>query len=523
MQLGSRPSQRRVLLAAVTVTALIALAGCAGGGGGSSSADPSEPGGTIVQDATVTVGEVDEPPSWNIYAQSGVRSGNSQWGNIFEPLVVYNYDTREFDGVLATDWEMDGRVWTFHLREGVTFSDGQPFTAEDVIFSLDRIKNHPESLQVSNVKAIESMRAIDDLTVEITLKDVLVSFLANLDARMIMAKHPFDELPEQEAMEAMIGTGPYKLDEWNQGAEITLERNENYWGEEPTVKTLVLRAIPDDSARLAALTAGEVDLIRELPMQNVPQVKATQGIKVIENEGTRMIMFPFNPTIEPFGDIRVRQAISYAIDNNALIENILGGTMRPMNGPLPSTIAGYNPEWPEHEFDPDKAKALVEEIGGGQPVPIEFWAPNGNYPGDREMAQAIVQMLTDVGFDVTLNSPDFAVISQNLDDGKMGFYMISKGNYVDAGDVLQQYFQTGVTLRTMYENPDVNALLESQATEQDPAARLEQITQAADIIREDVAADWLGTYDNLWAAREGVDWTPTATERILGKDITVYE
>lgn len=522
MQSRSRTTLRSCAVAAAMAAALV-LSGCVGGGDLAASSDPSEAEGTVVQDATVVVGEVDEPPSWNIYAQSGTRSGNSQWGNIFESLVVYNYDTLEFDGVLATDWEMDGRVWTFHLREGVTFSDGEPFTADDVIFSLDRIKNHPESLQSSNTRFIESMRAIDDLTVEITLEDVLVSFLSNLDARMIMAEHVFEEYSEDEAMHMMIGTGPYTLTEWNQGAEMTLERNDDYWGELPTVKTLILRPIADDSARLAALTAGEVDLIRELPMQNVSQVEASQGIKVIENEGTRMIMFPFNPTIEPFDDIRVRQAISYAIDTESIIENILGGTMQSMNGPLPSTIAGYNPDWPAHEYDPDEAAALVEEIGGGEPVPIEFWAPNGNYPGDREMAQAIVQMLTDVGFEVTLNSPDFAVISANLDDGKMGFYMISKGNYVDAGDVLQQYFQTGVTLRTMYENPEVNDLLASQATEEDEEIRLEQITQAADLIREDVAAVWLGTYNNLWAAREGIDWTPTATERIQGMDITVRE
>lgn len=517
------PARRSAAVAGLAALVL-ALAACTGTnsvpGAGTT---PAQGAGGGVKDATVTVGEIDEPPSWNIFAQSGTRSGNSQWGNIFEPLVVYDYTTREYKGILAESWEMTDEVWTFHLREGVSFSDGTPFTAEDVIFTFDRIASHPDSLQVSNVRGITDMEAVDDHTLAITLEEVSVSFLSLVNGTMIMSKEAFDGAGEDEAMRAMVGTGPYTLSSWTQGSELILERNGSYWGEAPAVKTLILRTIPDDSARLAALTAGEIDLMRELPMQNVANVESTPGIKVFQNDGVRILMFPFNPTIEPYGDIRVRKAISLAIDTKSIIDSILGGTMVPMRGPLPSTVAGHNPDWPEPEYDPDAAKTLVEEIGGGSPVKISFTAPGGSYPGDREIAQAVVQMLTNVGFEVELLSPDFSVISENLDAGKMGFYMISKGNYTDAGAVLQQYYQTGVTLRTMYENPEVNDLLSRQATEQDEATRTAVIMQAADLIREDYASVWLGTYNNIWAGADHIEWTPGAHERIQGKDIAVLQ
>jgi peptide/nickel transport system substrate-binding protein len=524
MILGINGKKRRGMLMAVAAAGVLAMAACSsgtaatGGGGGT-------PTGTVVQDSTVTVGEQSEPPSWNIYAQSGASSGNSQFGNIFNALLNWDYQAEKYQPYLATTWEnsADLLTWTFHLREGVKFNDGSPFSADDVLFSFDRMKNHADSQMASHFEHVEKMEAPDQKTVVLTLDGPDAAFLGHIEGRMIVSKKTFESMSEDAANKAMVGTGAYKLESWVQGQQMTLVRNDGYWGDKPSVKTLILKSIPDNGARLAALKAGEIQIMRELPSQDVPTVKNTPGIQLVTNPGVRILMTPFNPTIEPFGDVRVREAISKAIDVHTIVDGVFDGTLTEMKGPMADFMPGSDPAWKGHVYDPARAKALVQEIGGGKPVKIKYTAATGNYPGDTQVNQVIVEQLKAVGFDVTFDSPDFAVLSSNMNDGKVGFYLITKGGYQDAGAVYTQYWLGGQSQRTMWNDAALNDVLTRQAAEADPAKREGLLKQAGDMLQEQYAAIWYGTYQNLWATADTIKWQPSADEWINGLDIQVLQ
>jgi len=525
MILGNNGKRRRGLLTAVAAAGVLAVAACSGGGTGPTTNGGATPAGALVQDSTVSVGEQSEPPSWNIYAQSGAGTGNSQFGNIFDSLINWNYQTKEYQPYLATSWEnsADLRTWTFHLREGVKFSDGTAFTADDVLFSFDRIGKHPDSQMASHFAHVTKMEAPDPKTVVLSLDTPIASFLSDIEGRMIVSKHNYDTKSEDDANHAMIGTGAYTMGSWVQGQQMTLVRNENYWGKKPSVKTLILKAIPDNAARLAALKAGEIQIMRELPSQDVPTVKNTPGIKEVTNPGVRILMLPFNPTIEPYGDVRVREAVSKAIDVHTIVDGVFDGTLTEMKGPMPDFIPGSDPAGTGHVYDPAAAKALVQEIGGGQPVKIKYTSATGNYPGDTQVNQVIVEQLKAVGFDVTFDSPDFAVLSGNMNQGKVGFYLISKGGYQDAGAVYTQYWLAGQSKRTKWDDPALNDILTRQAAEPDKAKREELLREAGKKLEDQYAAIWLGTYENLWATADSIKWQPSADEWINGLDIEVYQ
>ncbi|REF99767.1 peptide/nickel transport system substrate-binding protein [Asanoa ferruginea] len=522
MTLGSRKRRRTVLIALATA-GVFALTACNGGSGSGGAGATSS--GVIVQDSTVTVGEQDEPPSWNIYAQSGTGSGNSQWGNIFDALLDWNYDKKEYDPYLATSWESsaDLKTWTFHLRQGVKFSDGTPFTVDDVLFSFDRMKNHPDSLMASHFAHVTKMEAPDQSTVVLHLDTPIASFLSDIEGRMIVSKHAYDTMGEDKANHAMIGTGPFKLESWVEGQQMTLVRNDNFWGDKPSVQKLVLKVIPDDAARLAALKSGEVQIIRELPSQDIPTVKNTPGVKVVTNPGVRILFMPFNPTIKPYDDPRVREAISKAIDVHTIVDGVFDGTVTEMKGPMPDFIPGADPSWKGHVYDPEAAKALVQEIGGGQPVKITFTSATGNYPGDTQVNQVVVEQLKAVGFDVQFDSPDFAVLSANQSKGKVGFYLITKGGYQDAGAVYTQYWLAGQSKRTMWDDPALNDVLTKQAAEPDTTKREALLKDAGNMLVDQDAAIWFGTYENLWATADNIKWQPNAGEWINGTDIDVLQ
>src|SRR5690554_7887011 len=253
---------------------------------------------------------------------------------LFDPLVRTDAVAKPVPS-LAESWSVDGDTWTFNLRKGVTFTDGTPFTAQDVIFTYERVPKVPNSPSsyALYLSSIDKLEAVDDHTLKITTKGPSPVLLPNLSMVPIMShKAASGPAPEGKTTvelnrgEGLIGTGPYKFVSWKRGAEIVFERNEHYWGEKPAWDKVIYRPISNSAARVAALLAGDVDLIEDPPTDDLPRLKKDKNLHVQETPSVRVIYIAINQGKEvppgvsgtdgknPLTDKRVRQALSLAID-----------------------------------------------------------------------------------------------------------------------------------------------------------------------------------------------------------------
>lgn len=509
-------SPARVAVAVATVGFALLLAACGSSRPDSAGGDGS---GSAAAPVTVTFADGVDLESPNPYAHSSSTS-YGKWGHVIEPLVRWNYDTLQFDPVLAVSWELEDDVtWRFDLRPDVVFQDGTPFTAEDVVHSFTRMVEDPESRQGANFDAITDMEVVDDLTLRVTTDGPYPILLNDLNSRYITSAEAYEELGPEEADRQLVGTGPYKFVEWVPGSRLVLSKFDDYWGEEPLPDEVIFRPIPEDAARVAALERGEVDVISNVPPQDASRIEATDSLELLTVPSVRMAFFPINPAIEPFDDVRVRQAINYAIDRQTLLDTVLEGFGDLLPGPLQSNIFGYSPDWEPYPYDPDRARELLAEAGYADGVDVTLYSPSGRYLRDLELSQAVAGQLADVGINAEVETMEWGTFADRYDSGEFGFYLIGRGGIVDGADVLVQYFQTGVTSRIDYSNPEVDALLEASNVELDPDAREELIQQAGALILEDAPAVFFLTYEDIYAVSDGIVWTPRSDEYVLATDV----
>lgn len=510
---------RRAAVAAAAALLSITLAGCSGSG--TRSVDGADGNAGVGGGATITVSYSTDIESWNPYAHSSTPS-YSRWGNMLEPLVTFDYQTRKFVPVLATSWEAKDTTWTFHLRTGVKFHSGAPFTSADVVHSFDRIMKEPESLQGGDLKVVSSIKAPDDQTVVVTTKEPSATLLSSLISRYITSKTTFDKYGAKEADHHPDGTGPYQFVRWQPGVDLTVKRFPGYWGQAPSTapQTIIFRLIASPEDAVAALERGEVDIATGLPIQDVDQVNSGGKAHMEKIDGARTLMFPFNSSRAPFNNAQLRQALSYAVDVKGIIGTILKDAATPMNGVVPRHIYGADDSIKPYEYNPERAKQILADAGL-KGTHIKLSTPTNRYPKDVEVAQAIQQQLQVVGLEVEIATPEFGTLSADMTAGKLDFYQISRGNYVDAAVLLAQYFQTGVTKRTGYSNPEVDKLLDEQAKELDETKRLALLAKAQELIHADAPAIFFGSYTDIYGVSNRVTWKPGIDESVAGAEISV--
>lgn len=291
--------------------------------------------------------------------------------NINEGLVRYVEGGTQVEPALATSWEVsdDGKVWTFHLREGVKFHDGTPFNADAVVWNIERQlpPNATEDMAYAGFtfEPVEKVEKVDDLTVRITLKNPFSPFLANLAmglAAPIISPTAYEQYGDKYGQEAAVGTGPFKFVSWERDSQIVLEANEDYWGGAPKVDRVVFRVIKENAARANELIAGNVDIIDGIDPADVERLKGETGINFLQAPGMNINYLGFRTDRPPFDNPKVREAISRAIDRNALMA-LYAGTAEVANGPLPSNLFGYVPSLTPYEYDPARAVELLHEAG----------------------------------------------------------------------------------------------------------------------------------------------------------------
>ncbi|MGX0901468.1 peptide/nickel transport system substrate-binding protein [Roseovarius sp. MBR-79] len=437
---------------------------------------------------------------------------------IYEPLIIRDM-TGAFEAALATDWAPkadDPTVWVFTLRQGVKYHDGADFTAEDVVFSINRAKSDNSRMK-ELLSSVVEVRAVDDHTVEFVTDGPNPILPSNLTNLFIMDKGWTEangavEVQNMDAGESTFaatntnGTGAYKLVSREPDVKTVLTRNEDYWGKGQfplDVSEIVYTPIQNAATRVAAILSGEVDFIQDVPVQDLQRVAATDGLVVKTAPQNRTIFFGLNlgpddianDNVEgknPLSDVRVRRAMNLALNRDAIKQVVMRGQSQPAGIISPPFVNGWTEEMDRIETDVAQAKALMAEAGYGDGFSIQLDCPNDRYINDEAICQAAVGMFGQIGVTVNLDAKPKAQHFPLISSGGTDFYMLGWGvptydsEYIFNFLVHTRGEQRGSWNGTGYSNPELDAKIVSLSSETDLDKRNATIADIWGTVQDEV-------------------------------------
>lgn len=504
--MNSHPRPFRKILAAALLSAALVPTGFLPHTAPAQAAEQPQRGGTL------NIVVQPEPPLLILGLN---QQGPTQTvaGKIYEGLLTYDFDLSPKPG-LAKSWEVseDGKTYTFHLEEGVTWHDGEPFTADDVVFSASEflMDTHPRAR--ANFSRAESITALDDHTVEFRLKEPFPAFLLafEVSSAPMMPAHIYQgtDYRNNPMNGTPIGTGPFKFAEWVKGSHIHLTRNDAYWQEgKPYLDEIYFKVIPDAASRAVALESGSIQQTQYNAIEpfDVQRLAALPHVE-LELKGYEfvapMAWIEMNHRVEPLNDKRFRQAILYALDREFIRDRIWFGLGRVPTGPVNSVTKFYEPDVTPYALDRDKAVALLDEMGlepdaDGVRATVRFLPMPYGETWTR-LAEYIKQSLGKVGIEVVLESTDAAGWVQRVSNWD---YEMTTNFLYQYGDpalgVARTYISDNIRKGVMfsntmgYDNPEVDRLFAEAAQETDPEKRQALYSAVQKILVEDVPVAWL--------------------------------
>ena len=429
-----------------------------------------------------------------------------------------------YEGKLCESWEIvDDLTVDLKLRQGVTFSNGEVFDAEVCKYNFDRYLGKLEGVEppfdARNYSKLEGAEVIDEYTVRITANALDVFMVQRLlDIEMVpMAytkEHGFEKLAAEP-----IGTGPYVLEEWAREERVVLAAREDYWQGKADIDEVVFRPIPEDATRMAELQAGNVDLIVNVPPDSVPNLVAEASLAVKTVPSGRNAMVILDTEQEGPLDMthpKVRQALNYAVDKDAIIEHILGGYGIKTATVAPEYFVGHDPAVEAYPYDPAKAKQLLAEAGYPDGFEIkDFRVGRGRFLRNVEVAQAITDQLGEVGVKVTLNAMEFGVWAADTNEHIIGnMSLAALGNsYFDAWQTANTLCRSG-NVWAWYGNPEADKYLDEGGGTIDPAKHLEATEKALEILYNDPPFIFMYQLVDVYALNTRLEWEPRSDELI---------
>ncbi|MCF1504702.1 ABC transporter substrate-binding protein [Afifella sp. H1R] len=483
-------------------TALFGLCALALAAGFVPSAEAQTPPNVLI------VGQIAEPKSLDPHAVTASNDFRILV-NLYDGLVRTKDCTLEPEPALAKSWEVseDGLTYTFHLREGVSFHDGTPFNAEAVKFNFERMLDEDHPYHDTGpfplaffFSSVDEITTPDDMTVVFKLKEPYAPFLSNLayPTGLIVSPEAVKEYGKDVGRHP-VGTGPFKFETWDSNTRVVLSRNDDYWDGAPSLEAVVFRPITDANTRIAEMLSGGIDVMVEVPPDNLATFADDPTFKVYEQAGPHLWYVILNTKDGPFADKRVRQAVNYAINKRSLVDNVLQGTAEVAAGPVPPAFAwAHNDDVKPYPYDPEKAKALLKEAGV-EKAELTFYVTEGGSGmlDPVPMGTAIQADLAKVGLDAKIESYEWNTFLAQVNPGLEGKADMAEMAWMTNDPDTLPY----LTLRSdalpdeggfnsgYYSNEKVDELLEKARRSTDQDERAELYKEAQVIIHDD--APWI--------------------------------
>lgn len=499
----------------------------------------------------LTIGLASEPTAIDPHFHN-LGPNNAMSRHMFDRLILQN-ENQQLEPGLAVSWQpVDDLTWEFKLREGVTFHDGSPFTADDVVCTWDRAPNVPNSpSSFATYTKGKTVEKIDDFTVHFKTEAPYPLMANDVSTVTIVS----DEVgcgattEEYNAGTAAMGTGPFKFVSYTPGDSIVLERNDDYWGEKPVWSKVTFKPIKSGPARVAALLAGDVDVIAAVPTTDVATLEQNDAVSLSQGVSNRVIYLHLDhdradsPYVKangggeidnPLRKLEVRQAISKAINRDAIVDRVMEGIAIKAGQLLPDGFFGVSDKLQPVDYDPDGAKELLASAGYPEGFELTIHGPNDRYINDAKIAEAIGQMLTRIGIKTQVETMPRSVYFGRASRGgpndtpEFSFILVGWGaGSGEASSPLKSLIAThnpdkgwGASNRGRYSNADFDATLEKALSTVDDAARAALLAEATEMAINDVAIIPTHYQVNTWGTKAGLAYTPRTDEYTLAIGVT---
>ena len=460
--------------------------------------------------------------------------------HIYDRLVHLDADSRLVPG-LALSWRtISDDTWEFKLRPGVKWHDGSDFTAEDVIYSIERVgqvKNSPGPFTVYT-KAIVKSEIVDANTVRFKTNGIYPILANDLATIAIMSKKASQGLSTEDlnAGKGLIGTGPYRFISFKRGDRLELTRNDKYWGGKGAWEQVLFRILPNDPSRTAAIFSGDVDAIENVPTPDLPKFRSDSRFDVSSKVSHRIIFFHIDQSRDvapfvtdkdgqalktnPFKDLKVRQAISKAIDREGIKTRLMEGLSLPTANLVPAPMFGHNPALVPEKYDPEGARRLLAASSFPQGFQMTLFAPNNRYVNDDQIAQAVASMLSRIGIITKVETMPMNVYLGRASKLEFGFAMLGWGAATgESSSPLRSHLVTYEPEQGMggfawgrYSNPKVDTLVKKGLATNDDATREKLFQEATAIAIGELGIIPIHHQISTWATRKGIKYVPRTDE-----------
>ncbi len=493
------------------------LAGCSGGASSSTpaSASASAASGTSSNDSTTLTLAINadilttDPQALNNGTTTSVLY------NVFSNLVKYD-DAGEIVMDLAESYELleDQVTWEFKIREDAVFHDGTPVTAEDVAWSLTRVMTDESSSDYMNFSPLAEAVAVDDYTVHVVSDDpypIMLQLLCKGGAA-VLPKACFEENGEEAWLANPIGSGPYQLTEYVKDDHVTLVPFADYYGEQnPDWEEVIFRVVPESSTRVGELIAGNVDAVNMVIPTEWERVNGNEGTAVVNGPSTRVYQLALKTDKGPTADLRVRQAIDLAIDDQTIVDTILQGAGTPMLTRVPSGVNGCNEDLVgKYNYDPERAKELLAEAGYPDGFSMKIEAPTGRYTMDAEISQAIVAMLSQVGITVDLQLLESSAYSNvfSAHSAEDGFMTCFGLGFFDASYGMIGYFGVNTSGESNWNNQEYIDMYYEAEFNMNEEERTQLFQEMQQMVADEVPYAIICQIDNSYGVKDSITMTP---------------
>ena len=503
------------LLAGLMVT-MLAASGC--GGGGSSTPAAKSGGEKKLTFANTTDISSMDPRNANSTAMANILA------YVYNGLVKVDPQGKVLPDLAESYKQTDDTTWEFTLRKGITFHDGSALTSDDVKYTLDTIANKDKKFRLRTDFAFMKVEVIDPLHFRIKTDTPYAGFPLRLSYVKIVPKAYVEKVGDAKFAKKPIGTGPYTFVDWKKGDRLTMKAYEKYFGGAPKIKEVVFRIIPEAASRIAALESGEVDIAATIPTSEVKRLKDKKNVKVVGGPTTRVVFIGMNMRInDALKNEKVRQAINYAVDKQAIIKGVLDGYATQVATISTPQYEGFDQSVQPYEYNPEKAKQLLAEAGYGTGLSFDFSATNATMNG-VDVVQAIAAQLEKVGIKCNVIQEEPNQQRDKLTSGKVAPLYINGvgGPYSNLDLVAKLGFSTGERYSS-FSDKAFDDLRMKAITTMDDKTRIKLDSDLQKMAKEKAPAIFLWQQQVLYAYNSDrvLNWEPRVDEMVVVTDSDV--